>query len=200
MPGPILGLAWALSAAILLVPSQGPGGLWLAPGARTALCLLPWVALVGLPGGAQHPRRGGGEQVVAAALLLAPLALALSLDRASGAPLAVLARIAATGLGCFALLGAAASRGRSAYASGWFAAVAALPLLAAVLGWDGAPGGSTPAWLAWAAAASPLGWLYAAAAPALASVHPLQPLAWCCALLALAFAGNARPRRREQSA
>ena len=112
------------------------------------------------------------------------MALALALDRAAGAaPAAALGR-AAVGLGCFLLLLVAARRGGRLYSVLWLLAVVGVPLLAAVVGWDGRPGG-TPAWLAAAARPSPLEWLWAAARPGSTPAHALQPLVLCAGLLAL---------------
>lgn len=150
---------------------------------RTTLALLPFLALAGVPAG--EDARTWRALALAAPLL--GIAAALDLRQLDGlrAPtaeglLGALVHDALQGLVLLALLAAAARRARHpAYGPLWFGGVIVLPLFAAVVAWDGAPGGGV-AWLSAAARISPLDWILRAPgtlAPA--------PLVFCGLLLAL---------------
>jgi len=156
-------VAYALSCALLALergetPWQGAS--------LSALVLLPWLALAGVPrgpGGAS-PAEGARAALRAAALALPPLGLALGLDDVRGfEPAGLLARaLPAWALvflwGWAAELARASRRAGRAYSALW---LLALP-------------GSAALWVAlvWAARGS------AARAPALDLVAPLNPLLW----------------------
>ena len=163
MGAPALALAWVASLLVLLAPR----GVLPDPGSasRAALCLVPWLALGGLPRGTPRPAT---RDVLGAALLLSPLGLAVALDLRGAA---VLARAwgptletAVTGLGLFLLFQWAARRAAAGprphlHGALWLVGVAVLPVASAMAAWDGRPGGG-PAWLAWAATVSPLEWAH----------------------------------------
>ncbi len=171
MAAPALALAWALSALVLAAPR----GMLPDPGSasRTALCLVPWLALGGLPRACARP---SSRDTLATALLLAPLALAMVLDvhalartgaagtsaAGTSAVWASTLQTACIGSGLFLVLQLAARRAAAGsrphlHGALWLMGVALLPVASAMAAWDGRPGGG-PAWLAWAATVSPLEW------------------------------------------
>jgi len=161
---PALALAWALSVLVLLAPR----GVLPDPGSasRTALCLVPWLALGGLPRGSVRP---GTRDALGAALLLAPLALAVVLDVRGAAGNSAAAwgptlETALIGLVFFLILQLASRRAASGprphvHGALWLVGVGLLPVASAMAGWDGRPGGG-PAGLEKAAAISHLEWVH----------------------------------------
>lgn len=164
MAAPALALAWALSVLVLLAPRGALPDP--ASASRTALCLVPWLALGGLPRGSARP---GARDALGAALILAPLALALVLDVRGAAGSSAAAwgstlQTALIGLVFFLLLQLAARRAAGGprpqvYGALWLVGLALLPVASAVAAWDGRPGGG-PAWLEAAAMVSPLEWVH----------------------------------------
>jgi hypothetical protein len=157
-------LAWL--ASILPLAFSG-NGRWLSDVSRTALCALPWLVYAGLPQRARiddrAPRWSAWSDI---ALALPPIALAVRLDLAAGMDRAGVSIVAAISLVCALLLafGAAGSTasesGARAHAIAWLALVPGAPLLCAALERGGASAyGDAPGWLAFAARASPLGWI-----------------------------------------
>ena len=138
-------------------------GRWGGPqpvGSLVAAAALPWLALLGVP------RREGAKGRAGAAFgLAAPvLALAAALEHQAGRPPGALAL--ELGAGCLLLAGLTISSGaQGRWVPGlWLALVVALPLLAATLAWNDAPGGGPP-WLQAAAGVSPLEWAFHRAGP-----------------------------------
>jgi hypothetical protein len=189
-PLSLLLLAWALS---LLVTLGGFGG-WPSPmGSPVALAALPWLALVGVPSAVI----GGGEpwRRVALALGLAAPGLGLSVGMAlsQGAARGSVGLEVSAALVMIGLLAVAAERPRRAYGPLWLGVVVVLPLLAATLAWDGAPGGGF-GWLTALARSSPLGWAFErAGTPGPCTVRELwPPLAGVLVLVGLARGGGAK--------
>lgn len=156
------GATWASAWALSILPLTAPLGTQLGSEvSRSALVLLPWLALIGLP----RARAGGSGLAVPLALLAGPLAVGLHLDLGRGAAVGELAWTAVPALSMAALLGVAAARAagrpvtRAVYGALWLGVVAGVPIAAAVLGWGGAPGGGGAAFLDLVATSSPLDWL-----------------------------------------
>jgi len=206
---PALALAWALSVLVLLAPR----GVVPDPGSasRTALCLVPWLALGGLPRGGVRPAT---RETLGAALLLPPLALALVLDVSSAAGHRVAWSAAAWGstletalLGLVLFLAlqhaarlAAAGPRPHFHGALWLVGVALLPVASAMAAWDGRPGGG-PAWLAWAATVSPLEWAHGRLAVGDAGWPRISPVLAPAALvlLLLGVAGRAGDTARQRA-
>lgn len=190
MGGLGLVLAWALAVAPAWWVASG--SLALGPIACTALALAPWIFLLGLPRAAvsRDVRRATLPAVLAGTLALAapPLALAAGLDRARGGDsLALLGYgLAMAAMVAWAAHSSRAGRVRSlAYGIVWVAMVVAVPLLSAILAWDGAPGGRVPRGLITLASASPFDWLYRCAGSD-APAPPWAPMVGCGVLCLVA--------------
>lgn len=138
-------------------------GRWGGPqpvGSLVTAAALPWLALVGVP------RRGARTACLGPAFgLAAPvLVLAGAIEHQAGRPLGTLAiELGGTSFFLTGLALAAAGGGRWAPRL-WLALVVALPLVAATLAWNDAPGGGA-AWLEVAARVSPLEWAFDRAGP-----------------------------------
>lgn len=148
-------LAWVLAATPLVLGERLAASL--GDASRLALVWIPWVALIGLPLGAEERR----AWPLALGLALPQLALAAWLDLELGLGAARLEATFLGGLICASFLGEARFRaaraGVALHGPLWFLLLPVLPALAAALAW-GAGGRLPQEGLApWLAALSPLG-------------------------------------------
>jgi hypothetical protein len=161
-----ISLVFAASALPLVLERAAPA-FAIEGTSRTALVLLPWLGLAGVPrGAAAGSRRGVALAVLEVGLFaLPPLALALALDRGDARSLAFGTAVVAYALLCLwtlaAELAASSARARRPYALAWFALVPGSAALAVALGWAAAAQRSAPLVDA-LARTSPLAWLHGA--------------------------------------
>lgn len=177
--------AWCLSSCALLAAAAHEVAGAGAELGHLGLVALPWLALAGAPrGAARAPRRGEGWLALSLAAPALAVAARLDLARGASAP-----RAAAAALGAVlaaALLRLAARGGAVTFAPAWLLAVALPPVVARL------PDLAPPAWLAAAAAASPLELaLRLALGEAVTPGAASAALATCALLLALARVGRA---------
>ncbi len=151
-----------------------------------ALAALPWLAWAGIPW------RSKEDPVASSALALPPLAAALALDVARGAPARAAITAAVASVAMILLLALGATRGSTAGRSlrpfdvAWLVLVPGLPVLRCALELGGAPAfGPAPRWLSIVSSASPLAWSLRSLAP------PWSAIAVCAGLLLIAGLGRA---------
>ncbi len=173
-------LAWILSALIALA---GWTGMPEVLGSLVCAAALPWLALAGIP--RRGPEAGSPRVAAVTFALAAPvLALAAAVEWQAGGDARDLALELPAAL---ALIAGLSLAGRGTAALPWLVLVLGLPLAAAVLGWNDAPGGA-PAWLELVSTASPVTWAFHRAGPGAAPVWTdvLAPTATALLLLGLA--------------
>jgi len=108
------------------------------------------------------PRRGSAGLGSLLGLALPVLALAAGMDLQGGTTLPTVVLETCAAAGFLAALGHAAGGGDRRGQYVWLALVVGLPICAATLAWNDAPGGGIR-WLGTAAAISPLEWAFARA-------------------------------------
>jgi len=149
-----LGVAWVLSVVSLSVslPSEVGGGVL----SRTILCVLPWIALAGLPRGADSASDAGRPWWRYFAYILPLLAVGLGMDHAAAIQPLSLLRLACGALLTTSIFAWAASRSSvsAGYACVWTVLIP-LPFVLAALPEQSLLDSSR---LSWLFAATPSGW------------------------------------------
>lgn len=160
----VTSLAWVVGVLLIEAASVEPAL------SCSGLALAGWITIAGLPRSARRAPPVAGSAsgarcpvLLTLAIVLAPLALAVRLDRVAGASWSALTSVCAMGLLLIAILVGAAESARasarsSRYAASWLTLVVGLPVLASALG--AGAGWPRESVLTRVAAASPAAWAW----------------------------------------